>query len=120
MTKECVTPDTENPDVGVDRSGAAATVNGGISFANMDSIYFANTAASAPFNMTVETASGPVNVMGEGVPSYANGTKEWISLDYSLQLSISLTQWMQWQDHSDDPVEGRIHMKEVRRGYPAK
>jgi hypothetical protein len=120
MTKECVTPDTENPDVGVDRSGAAATVNGGISFANMDSIYFANTPAAAPFNMTVETASGPVNVMGEGVPSYANGTKEWISLDYSLQLSISLTQWMQWQDHSDDPVEGRIHMKEIRRGYPAK
>lgn len=120
MTKECVTPFANLPTKGFDRSGTPATENGGISFAAMDSIYFANTAAAVPFNMTVATASGPVNVMGDGVPAYGTGRTSWISLDYSLQLSISLTQWMQWQDHSDDPVEGRIHMKEIRRGHPAK
>ncbi len=119
LTKECVTPNAANPAIGKDRSGADATVNNGIGFAEIDSIYFANTPAAEPFNMTVETGSGPVNVMGDGVPAYDSGRSSWISLDYSLQLSISLTQWMQWQDHSDDPIEGRIHMKEIRRGYPA-
>lgn len=119
MTKECVTPDAANPTKGFDRSGAAATVNNGINFAEMDSIYFANTGAGEPFNMTVETGSGPVNVMGTGVPTYESGRDTWISLDYSLQLSISLTQWMQWQQHKGDDVEDRIHMKEIRRGYPS-
>ncbi len=116
ITKECVTPDPENPLVGIDRSGSKATVNNGVSFANIDSIYFANVPAAAPFNMTVETDNGPVNVMGNGVPDYASGRKSWISLDYSLQLSISLTQWMQWQENSDDPALERINFKELRRG----
>lgn len=116
LTKECVTPSATNPLVGKDRSGSAATVNNGISFANIDSIYFANVPAAAPFNMTVQTASGPVNVMGNGVPDYPNGRKDWISLDYSLQLSISLQQWMEWQANSDDPAVERINFKEMRRG----
>jgi len=66
--------------------------------------------------MIVETDNGPVNVMGNGVPDYASGRKSWISLDYSLQLSISLTQWMQWQENSDDPALERINFKELRRG----
>jgi hypothetical protein len=30
-------------------------------------------------------------------PQYPNGATEWISTDFSLQLSISMTQWAEWQ-----------------------
>ena len=119
ITKECVTPDADNPLQGRDRSGAKATVNNSVDFAAIDSIYFANVAAAEPFNMTVETSRGPVNVMGDGVPAYPSGRDSWISLDYSLQLSISLKQWMQWQENSDDPAPERINFKELRRGVKA-
>ncbi len=81
----------------------------------MDSIYYANTDAASPVNMTVQTASGPVNVLGDE-PVYADGRKDWISLDFSLQLSISLTQWGQWQQHlaraSEADDSGRVHSAE--------
>lgn len=56
-----------------------------------DAVYFANTGCSTPFNGG--TVVPP--------PDYASGRKEWISLDYSLQLSISLVQWGQWMEHQD-------------------
>jgi hypothetical protein len=66
-----------------------------VTFSEIDAIYFADVMAGTSFNMT--TPSGK-NVMGMGVPTYPDpNQKAWISLDYSLQLSISLTQWMQWQ-----------------------
>ncbi|MDK2778213.1 MAG: hypothetical protein KYX62_11165 [Pseudomonadota bacterium] len=116
ITHECVTPDATDLNTGTDRSGAPANVKNGISFSAIDSIYFANVPAGKPFNMTVQTKDGPVNVMGDGVPDYGTQRSEWISLDYSLQLSISLTQWMQWQANADDPQEERIMMKEILRG----
>ena len=64
----------------------------------MDSIYFADTDAGAPVNMTVPVDGKPVNVLGNE-PVYADGTKEWVPLDFSLQLSISLVQWSQWKEH---------------------
>lgn len=55
-----------------------------------DAVYFANTACATPFN------GG--NVVP--APHYASGRSQWISLDYSLQLSIGLGQWGEWQRHS--------------------
>ena len=116
MTKECVTPDANDPNKGIDRTGASATVVNNVSFSAMDGIYFANTPAGQPFQMMAQTPDGLINVMGEGVPSYEDSTrKNWISLDYSLQLSISLSQWMQWQNNKAARAEGRIHLKEIRR-----
>ena len=119
ITKECVTPDAGQPTQGKDRTGSAATVNNGVSFAEVDSIYFANTAAAAPFNMTLDLPTGAKNIM-PGAPQYGSDGKvsEWISLDYSLQLSISLKQWMQWQNHQQQEAASRIHFKEIRRNHP--
>jgi len=116
LTNECVTPDATDPLQGYDRSGTRSEVNNGISFASIDSIYFANVPAAVPFNMTVKTPAGPVNVMGNGVPDYASGRSSWIALDYSLQLSISLQQWMEWQANKAEDAPQRIMMKEILRG----
>jgi hypothetical protein len=96
ITSECVAPSPGNPSVGTDASGARATVRGGVSFSQMDGIFFANTGAGVPVNMTVDLPSGPTNILGDW-PQYADGRSQWISLDYSLQLSISLAQWGEWQ-----------------------
>jgi hypothetical protein len=42
-----------------------------------------------------------------GVPTYPDGKTTWISTDYSLQLSISLVQWGEWQQHQHQPHEPR-------------
>ncbi len=117
LTYQCVTPDPTDPSKGHDRSGRPATVNDKISFAAMDSIYFANVPAGEPFNMITKNTDGvATNVMGEGVPNYADSSRtDWISLDYSLQMSISLTQWLQWQQHQSVKVPQRIHAHEIRR-----
>ena len=108
ITSECVTPSKDDPSKGTDSAGSAAEVMNGITFAEMDGIYFANTNAATPVNMTVETPSGPKNVLGDQ-PQYADGRKDWIALDFSLQLSISLTQWGQWQaDIADGVVENEV------------
>ena len=116
QTKQCVSPVMNQAQVGVDRSGASASTNNDIDFSEIDGIYFANTAAGAPFNMTVSTPDGPKYVMGKGVPTYADAKRtDWISLDYSLQSSIALKQWMQWQAHQNEAKEVRIVDKELRR-----
>ncbi|TQV87815.1 hypothetical protein [Aliikangiella coralliicola] len=122
LTFQCVTPDANDPNKGHDRSGRPATVNDKISFAAMDSIYFANVPAGKPFNMVTDNTDGqPTNVMGAGVPSYAHSArKDWISLDYSLQMSISLTQWMQWQQHKKIAAPKRVHAFEIRRNKKLK
>lgn len=102
QTYQCVSPVVGRSDVGMDRSGASAKVQDG-SFAELDSLYFANIPAGASFNIPMAP------------PSYANGSKNWISLDYSLQLSIALKQWMQWQSQSKVSALGRIVDKELRR-----
>jgi hypothetical protein len=95
LTKQSVAPVVGLKAQGLDRSGAVATENDGVTFSEIDAIYFADVMAGTSFNMT--TPSGK-NVMGKDVPTYPDpNQKGWISLDYSLQLSISLTQWMQWQ-----------------------
>jgi len=66
----------------------------------IDQVYFQTLACSTSF-------SGPPAIVPP--PSYASGAKQWISTDFSLQLSISLTQWQEWQQdrqaqnqHKDD------------------
>jgi len=118
ITKQSVAPVIGLTTQGLDRSGAVATENNGVSFSAIDSIYFANVMAGTPFNMTLKTPSGDVNVMPDGAPHYSNPEqKKWISLDYSLQLSISLTQWMQWQaaQKAATPVTDREFVNTLRR-----
>ncbi len=118
LTFECVTPDAKQPTNGRDRTQTAAQEQSGITFAQMDSLYFASTPAAAPFDTTVQGPDGPVNVLGAKVPNYPDGLPgRWISLDYSLQLSISLAQWGQWQRHRAQKVAAanRVHTKLPRR-----
>ncbi|MBT0570150.1 hypothetical protein KIK84_07425 [Curvibacter sp. CHRR-16] len=115
MTKQSVAPVNGLTDVGLDRSGTPATQQNGVTFSEMDAIYFANVMAGTSFNMTTP---GGKNVMGEGVPAYPNpAQKQWIALDYSLQLSMSLKQWMQWQadQAAQTPSENRKFVKPLRR-----
>ena len=107
ITSECVTPDAKNPGLGTDAGGGKATVINGVGFDQMDAIYFDNVAAGAPVNMFTRGPGEPVGVLGKGVPSYADGQTNWVSLDYSLQLSISLVQWAQWQRHSAQQTKER-------------
>jgi hypothetical protein len=85
----------------MDEVGNVAIVKNDISFSDIDSIYFTNVGAGVPFNMLVETSKGEVNIMAKNAPNYETGDKKWISLDYSLQSSIALKQWMQWQNNKD-------------------
>jgi len=103
VTSECVTPAPSHPETGVDAAGTHTSVKNGIPFAASDRIFFFNTGAGVPVNMTAQTPSGPVNVLGDA-PQYADGRTEWIALDYSLQLSISLVQWREWQRNQADTM----------------
>lgn len=118
ITKESVAPVVGLEKQGLDRTGTVATENGGVSFPAIDSIYFANVMGGTSFNMTVKTPGGEINVMGNGVPNYGvPGQTNWIALDYSLQLSISLEQWMEWQAYvkANTPAEDRKFVKALRR-----
>jgi hypothetical protein len=99
LTFECVTPDPDDTSQGTDAAETRARVQDGVTFAQMDGLYFENTAAGRPMNFTVETPEGPRNVLGNQ-PRYGDdGPSPWVALDFSLQLSISLVQWRQWQKH---------------------
>ena len=52
-----------------------------------DAVYFATDSCGQPFNGGTIVAA----------PKYAGGGTEWISTDFSLQLSISMVQWKEWQ-----------------------
>jgi hypothetical protein len=120
LTSECAMPDPNDPKKWIDASGAPAKEKaigeGGpvITFPEIDSIYFASTPAAAPFNTTVEQAQGPVNIL-PGQPNY-NGTvaDNWLSLDYSLQFSISIVQWKQWQQHAKDPKPAHLDVHRAK------
>ena len=115
MTKQSVALVEGLKNQGLDRSGAVAIETNGITFSEMDLIYFSNVMAGTSFNMT--TPSGK-KVMGDDLPIYPNAAqKSWISLDYSLQLSMSLKQWMQWQadEKAQTPAQKREFVKALRR-----
>jgi len=117
-TFQSVAPVINMPSAGVDRSGVPAIERQGVTFSQADAIYFANVMAGTSFNTTVKTSSGDVNMLGTGMPSYSDPSrKDWIALDYSLQLAISLNQWAQWQEHqkSNVPPHERKMRDEMRR-----
>ncbi|MPY24574.1 hypothetical protein [Shewanella sp. YLB-07] len=115
QTQECVAPARLHANNGMDRAGDPATVSNDVSFAALDALYFTNVLAGVPFNMTANTPNGKVNIMGEGVPAYGSGRSQWISLDYSLQSSIALKQWMQWQHNQRLAAATRVVDKSLRR-----
>jgi hypothetical protein len=53
----------------------------------IDQVYFKT------FNCA-ESFTGPSDIVPP--PAYASGQNQWISTDFSLQVSISLTQWQEW------------------------
>ncbi len=59
----------------------------------IDQVYFKSFQCSESFN-------GPKNIVP--LPQYAQGQTQWISTDFSLQLSISLTQWQEWQQDQEN------------------
>lgn len=59
----------------------------------IDQVYFKSFQCSESFN-------GPKNIVP--LPHYAQGQTQWISTDFSLQLSISLTQWQEWQQDQEN------------------
>lgn len=119
LTDECALPDPKNPNKWIDASGAEATQKAVgkdgpvITFEELDSLYFASTAAATPFNATVMQGDTAVNVLA-GMPQYNGETGgDWISLDYSLQLSISLVQYKQWQAHESSPLHQSLETHEA-------
>lgn len=90
MTKQCVNPATNK-----DASGSAAKVVNNVSYQQMDGVYFADTMCGTPVNMTVDGK----NVL-TGMPDYGDGSSTWIATDFSMQASISMVQWQQWQLHA--------------------
>lgn len=119
ITSQCVQPNPGDPNSGIDASGKAAKTINGISFAEMDHLYFSNTQAGVPFNAIAQTPDGPKNVLGMA-PQYASGRTNWISLDYSLQLSISLVQWNEWQQHRAADRKNAIDERDFDAVLPAR
>lgn len=109
LTSECALQNADGK--WIDASGASAktvTIDGAtITYPDIDSLYFASTPAAKPWNAIANTRSGPVNVL-PGQPAYKGDRKDWISLDYSLQTSISIVQWMQWMEHANDPKPAHL------------
>jgi hypothetical protein len=116
LTKQSVAPFLGMKNQGLDRTGAMAVEQKDVGFSDIDGIYFANVMAGQPFMMNAKSTGK--NVMPAGTPTYANsGQSTWISVDYSLQLSFSLLQWMQWQadEAARTPPAERKVIKALRR-----
>jgi len=64
---------------------------------SIDQSYFESLSCSESFKT-------PANIAAQ--PDYASGAKDWISTDFSLQLSISLTQWQEW--HQDQAKQDKV------------
>ncbi|HHJ14666.1 MAG TPA: hypothetical protein ENJ79_09890 [Gammaproteobacteria bacterium] len=71
---------------------------------DIDQVYFNNFLCSTPF-------TGSEKIVPP--PNYASGQKQWISTDFSLQLSISLSQWQEW--HRTLPENARASQSACSR-----
>ena len=101
QTPECAVPLINSATLGKDRGGDTGKIHDGINFAQIDSLYFANTGAGESFNIRVNGKS-----LAQPNYEFAPNKKEWISLDYSMQLSISLQQWLEWVENQKlDPKD---------------
>ncbi|WP_105215355.1 hypothetical protein [Pseudoalteromonas sp. T1lg22] len=118
QTHQCVAPLISSTSAGIDRGGDSAQVKYQVAFDTVDATYFTNVGAGESFNMMVVNEQGQkVNLMHDSnAPNYADDdTKQWRSLDYSLQMSIALKQWLQWQANAQLDAKQRVHFKELRR-----
>jgi hypothetical protein len=103
QTYECVAPVLGSAQAGVDRSGVATAVVNKVPYTDIDAMYFSNVPAGKPFIIPIYP------------PQYKSGRKTWISLDYSLQMSIALKQYMQWTAAKAQTAPARVVSKELRR-----
>ncbi|NMH64471.1 hypothetical protein [Shewanella salipaludis] len=76
----------------------------------IDQVYFKSFMCSSSF-------SGPKDIVP--APDYAQGQKQWISTDFSLQLSISLTQWQEWQQ-DQDKLKNNIKIRRFDGTLPSR
>ncbi|HYI00886.1 hypothetical protein [Hyalangium sp.] len=63
---------------------------------DVDAVYFATSACATSFQ-------GGSVVPG---PQYADGNTQWISTDFSLQVSLSMAQWLEWQADKVEEASG--------------
>jgi hypothetical protein len=97
----------------VDAGGKPTKVVDGVSYEQIDAVYFGDTQCGTAMNFTT-TGTPPVTV---SAPSYASGSAAWVALDFSLQLNISLRQWMEWEhDHKNQvpAVERTMEYRQIR------
>ena len=73
---------------GMDRNSGQCMTDPSAKDLAIDQVYFKSQQCSESF-------AGPPDIVAQ--PNYASGAKDWISLDFSLQVSISITQWQEWQ-----------------------
>ena len=73
----------------------------------IDQVYFKSFSYSQPF-------AGPATIVPP--PVYKSGSPNWVSLDFSLQLGISLMQWQEWQQHQKESGKPRV----FRSALPAR
>lgn len=79
-------------------NGQCLTGNDPLNLA-IDQVYFKT------FNCS-ESFTGPTDIVPP--PAYASGQNQWISTDFSLQVSISLTQWQEWNADKQKGMKLRV------------
>ncbi|WP_224372675.1 hypothetical protein [Hyalangium versicolor] len=85
------------------KPGQCATAPGQVS---VDAVYFATSTCSTSFQ------GGSVVPK----PQYSNGGTQWISTDFSLQVSISMAQWAEWQADQVDERKGPRFLQAILPG----
>jgi len=102
LTPQCAPPDTP----------ASKEVNG-VTFAQMDSIYFAETKCGSPFNTVLPNG---LCILGTNVPDYADKNPKWVATDFSLQMSGALVEWKEWVG---DLAEDKLTLLAAKKGPKA-
>ncbi|APV50171.1 hypothetical protein BWI17_11035 [Betaproteobacteria bacterium GR16-43] len=109
LTPQCAPPGTD-----------PSKQKNGVTFAQMDGLYFAPTKCATSFISTVNGAS----IYGPDTPTYPDGGKTWISTDFSLQMSGALVQWMVWQqalaDDKADAAKPKAAAEAFKAGKPER
>ncbi len=82
LTPQCAAP-----------NAPASGQRNNVTYAQMDSIYFAQTKCASPFQDKVNG----VCIYGPNIPNYADHRSQWISTDFSLQMAGALVEWNEWQ-----------------------
>ena len=96
-------------------SAPASDQLNGVTYAQMDAIYFATTHSAQPISLMANGTS----ILGNDFPHYADGGIAWRSTDFSLQMSMALLEWMEWQRHrAADTAASQL--SEIRRGMGIK